>query len=61
MYKTGYRINDPYGTYLDLGSPDQLTKQQVQTLKEKNKGEPVMHKTITIDAGKSFNQSFDLK
>jgi xylan 1,4-beta-xylosidase len=61
VYKTGYRVNDPFSTYLDLGSPGQLTKQQVQTLKEKNNGEPLMHKTITIYASKSFSQSFDLK
>ena len=61
VYKTGYRVNDAYSTYLDLGSPIQLTKQQVQKLKEKNNGEPVIHKNVTIVAGKSFNQSFDIK
>ena len=29
VYKTGYRVNDAYRTYLDLGSPNQLTGQQV--------------------------------
>jgi xylan 1,4-beta-xylosidase len=61
VYKTGYRVNDPYSTYLDLGSPGQLTKQQVATLKQKNNGEAVIHKTITINSGKSFSQSFDQK
>jgi len=37
VYKTGYRVNDPYSTYLDLGSPNQLAKQQVQTIKQKKR------------------------
>jgi xylan 1,4-beta-xylosidase len=61
VYKTGYRVNDPYTTYLDMGSPSQLTKQQVQTIKQKNNGEPVLHKTITISEGHSFNQALDLR
>lgn len=61
LYKTGYRVNDPYTTYLDLGSPNQLTRQDVKLIKQKNNGEPVMTKTIMIDAGKPFKQSFDLR
>ena len=29
IYKVGYRVNDAYMTYMDLGSPAQLTKAQV--------------------------------
>jgi xylan 1,4-beta-xylosidase len=61
VYKTGYRFNDAYTTYLDIGSPAQLTKQQVQTIRQKNNGEPVMSKIILVGQNKMFNQSFDLK
>ena len=61
VYKTGYRVNDPYSSYLDLGSPNQLTKQQVQAIQQKNNGEPVMRKTITVNANRTFNQTLDLR
>jgi len=54
-------VNDPYTTYLDLGRPAQFTKQQVQVIKSSNNGEPVISKLITVDAGKPFIQSFDLR
>ena len=55
IYKTGYRANDPYTTYLDLGSPGQLTKQQVALIKQKNSDVPVVNKIITVDPGRAYN------
>jgi xylan 1,4-beta-xylosidase len=40
-YKVGYRVNDAYDTYRDLGAPAQLTKAQVAKIKSKNSGAPV--------------------
>lgn len=48
VYKIGYRSNDAYTTYLDLGSPSQLTKQQVAEIKQRNNGSPLSTETITI-------------
>ena len=39
-YKVGYRVNDAYATYRDLGAPAQLTKAQVAEIKSKNSGAP---------------------
>jgi xylan 1,4-beta-xylosidase len=61
VYETGYKVNDPFTTYIEMGSPSQLTKQQVQIIKQKNNGEPVMHKTITVGASKTFNETLDLR
>ena len=61
VYKIGYRVNDAYSTYTDLGSPKQLTKQQVQMIKQKNNGEPILRRTITTGASRSFAQDFDLR
>jgi xylan 1,4-beta-xylosidase len=61
VYKTGYRVNDPYTAYVDLGSPAQLTKQQVQTIKRKSSGEPVMRKIISVGTSQTFNQSLALR
>ncbi|TDX01569.1 GH39 family glycosyl hydrolase [Dinghuibacter silviterrae] len=47
VYKTGYRCNDPYTTYLDLGAPAQLTRQQVASIKAHNDDAPVLRKTVT--------------
>jgi len=41
VYKTGYHVNDAYGTYFDLKSPDQLTRQQVDLIKNKNSGKAI--------------------
>ena len=38
LYKVGYRINDAYATYRDLGAPTQPTKAQVAEIKSKNDG-----------------------
>jgi len=41
VYKVGYRSNDAYSTYLSLGKPAQLTKQQVEQIKKQNDGSPI--------------------
>ncbi len=61
VYQTGYQVNDCYSTYLDLGSPSQLTRQQVQMIRQKNNGVPVIQKTIEIGTGKTFSESLDLR
>jgi xylan 1,4-beta-xylosidase len=61
IYQTGYKVNDPYTTYFEMGSPSQLTKQQVQAIKQKDNGQPIMHKTITVGANKTFSETLDLR
>jgi xylan 1,4-beta-xylosidase len=61
VYKTGYRANDPYDTYLDLGSPDQLTRQQVALIKQKNNDAPVTDRTITIDPKGRYDTTFRIR
>jgi xylan 1,4-beta-xylosidase len=60
-YKIGYRINDPYMTYMDLGSPAQLTKAQVAEIKSKNSGAPLDVRTVKIGREGKFEQQFDLR
>ena len=54
IYKVGYRVNDPYTTYLDMGRPNQLTKEQVKKIKELNDGSPVYCEKIKVKTGESF-------
>jgi len=60
VYKTGYRANDPYTTYLDLGSPSQLTKAQVAKIKTINNGGPVIKEKITVTNG-GFSKQLHLR
>jgi len=51
IYKVGYRSNDAYTTYLDMGKPNQLTKQQVEQIKKLNDGTPVSSEKVTVSKG----------
>jgi xylan 1,4-beta-xylosidase len=61
IFKVGYRVNDAYATYMELGSPAQLTKAQVAEIKSKNNNAPVETKTVTIGRDEKFAQQFDLR
>ena len=61
LYKVGYRVNDAYDTYRDLGSPAQLTRAQVAEIKAKNSGAPLETKTVKIGRDGKFAQQFNLR
>jgi len=50
IYKVGYKVNDVYSDYLAMGKPNQLTKQQVNMLKQQNNGAPIISETLKIDS-----------
>jgi xylan 1,4-beta-xylosidase len=43
-----------------MNKPNQLTKQQVNTLKEKNNGAPIATETVTIDANGMYKKDFKM-
>lgn len=59
IFRTGYRHNDPYADYFDMGRPAHLTAQQVKDIKEKNNGHPVL--TTTISVGKDGLLKYNLE
>ncbi len=61
VYQVGYRVNDPYSTYLDLKRPEQLTRQQVHAIQKLNDGAPVSRKMTTVSPRQAFSQVFDLR
>lgn len=61
LYKAGYRVNDAYATYRDLGAPNQLTRAQVADIKSKNNGAPLEKRTVKIGRDGKFEQQFDLR
>ena len=60
-YKVGYRVNDAYDTYRDLGAPAQLTQAQVAQIKSANSGAPVEVRTVKIGRDGKFAELFDLR
>ena len=60
-YRTGYRSNDPYATYLDLGSPSQLTRSQVAAIKAANSGEPFQQAVVSVGKDGRLQREFELR
>ncbi len=61
IYKVGYRSNDAYSTYLSMGKPSQLTKQQVEHIKKQNDGSAVSKEIITVKNGIPFSKELDIR
>ncbi len=61
VYKVGYRCNDAYTTYFDLGRPNQLTKQQVEQIKELNSGTPVSAEIVKVKQGVPFIKELNIR
>jgi xylan 1,4-beta-xylosidase len=61
IYKVGYKSNDAYATYLAMGRPNQLKKQQVEQIKEQNSGAPFSVEKINIKGNKVFEKLIDIR
>jgi len=59
--QVGYRVNDPYTTYYDMGRPNQLNKDQVRKIKEDNNGRPISSEYIKIKKGKSYSTELGIR
>ena len=59
--KVGYKSNDAYTTYLQIGRPAQLTKKQVQTINEINSGAPFINEIVEVKGDKKFSYQFSIK
>ena len=57
VYRIGYRQNDAYTSYLDLGAPAQLTKAQVGAISSAASGEPAESRVISVPDGRFQFQS----
>ena len=60
IFKVGYKVNDVFTDYLGMNKPNQLTKQQVNTLKEKNNGAPIATETVIVDANGIYKKDFKI-
>jgi xylan 1,4-beta-xylosidase len=61
VYRVGYRANDAYSAYLDLGSPGQLSKPQVAYLESMSDGRPERVSIVNVAAEGILRQSFELR
>jgi xylan 1,4-beta-xylosidase len=61
IYKVGYKSNDAYATYLAMGRPSQLNKQQVEQIKKQNNGSPFAVEKININGNKVFEKLIDIR
>lgn len=61
IYKTGYRVNDAYSSYLSMGRPAQLTKKQVEQIKIQNDGRPVSTEKIRIKNNQPLIKTVDIR
>ncbi len=59
--RVGYRSNDAYATYRDLGSPSQLTRPQVALIKQKNSGAPFETRTVAVTSSGPFQLRLPLR
>jgi xylan 1,4-beta-xylosidase len=60
-YKVGYRSNDAHTTYISMGRPSQLSREEVEYIKKVNDGSPFMKDIIEIKSGKPFIQELDIR
>lgn len=61
IFTVGYRRNDVYADFLDMGSPDNPTRQQVKMLAEKNNGAPMVRETVQINVGQDFRHTLEMR
>ncbi len=60
IYKVGYKVNDVYTDYLGMNKPHGFSPQQVNTLKQKNNGEPIATEKITIDSKGKYSKDINI-
>ena len=60
VFRTGYRVNDAYGTYMTLGSPSQISPAQVEAIQRANDGSPSSSEIVKISGGR-FARDFDVR
>jgi xylan 1,4-beta-xylosidase len=61
VYQVGYRANDAYAIYKDLGAPAQLTRAEVERINAGSDGKPAGRRTVTIGADGGFQRELPLR
>ncbi len=61
VYRVGYRSNDAHTSYVDLGRPSQLSKNQVEQIKKLNNGSPFLSEIVKVKSGEAFHKELDIR
>ncbi len=61
VYRIGYGINDVYTDYLKIGAPNNLKREEVKKLADKNNGQAVETSTVQIKQNKEFTKEIKLR
>jgi len=59
--KVGYRANDVQAAWRDLGSPSQLTRAQVATLRNASSGDPCLNETVQVGPDACVSRRFEMR
>jgi xylan 1,4-beta-xylosidase len=59
--KVGYRVNDPYADYFDMGRPNQLTRHQADLIKRRNDGKPIRVEEAKVGKGESLVRDYPMR
>jgi len=60
VYQIGYKQNDAYTAYQEMGAPNQLTRDQVRTLNAASAGAPISQTKVTVTSGR-FSKTVPLR
>jgi len=61
IYKTGHGLNDVYTTYYKMGSPSQLTINQVKLLKKQNSEEPIRKNVVMVNSSGQLEEKVSIR
>ncbi|MVN22034.1 GH39 family glycosyl hydrolase [Mucilaginibacter arboris] len=61
LYKTGYRSNDAYASFIGLKSPPQLTREQVTQIKKQNDNRPISTVTVQVKADGKLEKELPMR
>ena len=61
IYQVGYRVNDAYTSYRDLGSPAQLTRAQVERIQAASSGKAIEDGTVMVHADGNYARELPLR
>lgn len=61
VFRTGYKANDAYTTYLEWGRPSQLTDQQLDRLQRQTRDAPEIDRAVRVGADGRFELKLDIR
>ena len=59
--RTGFRANDAHTTYLEMGSPIELTPQQLSELQRQTEDRPERQEVVTVPASGTVDLSLPIR